>query len=139
MFEQCTSPYLCRKLDFMDKADISSPADIKMMVDEFYGKIQDDELLGPIFNGVIQDNWPAHLEKMYGFWETICFDVRKYSGSPFQKHIPLPIDKKHFDHWIALFHETIDRHFQGALANEVKNRSSQMAMMFEYKLNHIKG
>ena len=124
---------------FMGKNDISTPADIKLLVDEFYGKVQEDELLGPIFNEVVQGNWPKHLEKMYGFWETICFNVRKYSGSPFQKHIPLPIEKKHFDRWLSLFHETVDHHFAGKLADEVKGRSAQMGMMFEYKLRHIRG
>ena len=122
----------------MPKNDINNADDIKLMVDEFYGKVQKDQLLGPIFNEVIKDNWPAHLTKMYGFWETICFDVQKYSGSPFQKHIPLPINKEHFDHWLSLFHETIDHYFNGKIADEVKKRSTQMGLMFEYKLRHIK-
>lgn len=123
----------------MSKVDISHPKDVKLLVDEFYGKVQVDDLLGPIFNKVVQNNWPKHLEKMYGFWETICFDVKKYSGSPFQKHIPLPIEESHFERWLFLFHQTVDQYFQGDKADDVKKRSSQMGMMFQYKLKHIKG
>ena len=35
--------------------------------------------------------------------------------------------------------QTIDNHFKGEKANEAKNRSTQMGLMFEYKLKHIKG
>ena len=39
------------------------------MVNTFYDKIKEDELLGPIFNERIQDRWASHLETMYKFWE----------------------------------------------------------------------
>ena len=120
------------------KLDIENVDDIKLLVDSFYEQVQKDQLLGPIFNNIIKNNWPKHLEKMYGFWETICFDVRKYSGSPFQKHIPLPIEEKHFERWLSLFHETIDHYFNGEKADDVKKRSTQMGIMFQYKLKHIK-
>ena len=119
--------------------EITSSEDIQLMVNEFYGKVKEDELLGPIFESVVKGNWDAHLEKMHGFWETIIFNVKKYTGSPFQKHVPLPIDAKHFERWLALFHETIDQRFKGKNAEEIKKRSTQMGLMFECKLKHIKG
>lgn len=118
--------------------DIKDRKDIELLVDAFYGKVRTDDLLGPIFAAVIKDNWPKHLEKMYGFWETILFNVRAYSGSPFPPHAKLPIEKKHFDRWLKLFHETVDQHFKGEKAEEVKNRSTQMGMMFNYKLEHLR-
>jgi len=121
----------------MPKA-IENAADIKLLVDEFYSQVREDDLIGPVFNGVIEDRWPLHLEKMYGFWETICFDVRKYSGSPFQKHAPLPIEAKHFDRWLSLFTATVDRYFAGEKAEEVKKRAKNMGLMFQYKLEHLK-
>ena len=121
------------------KRDISSPADIRLLVDHFYEQVKNDNLLGPVFEDVVNGNWTPHLEKMYGFWETICFDVHRYSGSPFQKHIPLPINATHFDRWLYLFHKTIDNYFSGDMAEEVKKRASQMGMMFQYKLKHLKG
>ena len=54
-----------------DRKDISTMEDVKLLVDTFYGKIREDALLSPIFNGIIQDRWPAHLEKMYRFWQTV--------------------------------------------------------------------
>ena len=117
--------------------DISTRDDIVKLVNEFYGKVKTDELLGPIFAAVVKDNWPKHLQKMYGFWETILLNVRAYSGSPFPPHAKLPIEKQHFDRWLELFHETLDQHFDGEKAEEAKSRSTQMGLMFNYKLEHI--
>ncbi len=64
--------------------------DIKVLVDSFYAKAKEDELLGPIFNGVIKDKWPEHLEKLYRFWQTILLEEQTYFGSPFVPHMKLP-------------------------------------------------
>lgn len=121
------------------KRDLENSEDIQLMVNEFYGKVKNNELLGPVFEKIVQGNWQPHLEKMYSFWETIVFNVHKYTGSPFQKHLPLDINAEHFKTWLHLFHSTIDFHFEGKNAEEIKKRSSQMGLMFEYKLKHIKG
>ena len=48
----------------MQKRDIVAIEDIKLMVDSFYGKIQEDAILSFIFNNRIGDRWSEHLEKM---------------------------------------------------------------------------
>lgn len=118
--------------------DLDSFENIKELVDIFYGKIQEDTLLGNIFNGIIKDNWPAHLQKMYGFWQTILLDVRKYSGSPFNPHANLPVEKEHFDRWLMLFNSTIDENFKGEKADEAKWRAQKMAEMFHFKIEYYK-
>jgi hemoglobin len=120
------------------KRDIEGREDIELLVNHFYEKVRQDDLLSPVFEQVVQGNWTPHLEKMYNFWETICFNVHKYNGSPFQKHIPLAIDATHFERWLHLFHQTLDSFFSGAIAEEVKKRSTQMGTMFQFKLAHIK-
>ena len=118
--------------------DILNADDVKLLVDDFYGKVRDNDLLSPIFNEVIKDNWQAHLQKMYGFWQTLLLDVQAYSGSPFLKHAKLPIAKEHFDTWIGLFNETVDEHFTGEKATEAKWRAARMSEMFQYKLDYYK-
>ncbi len=118
--------------------DLNSLENIKLMVDSFYGKIQKDNLLGPIFNGIIKDEWPKHLEKMYGFWQTVLLNKRAYSGSPFPPHAKLPVEKQHFDTWLKLFRETIDENFKGEKADEAKWRAEKMAEMFHYKIEYYK-
>ena len=66
-----------------NKHDIITPDDVTLMVDTFYSAIREDDLLGPIFNNIIQDRWPEHLKKMYGFWRSILFNEPLYNGSAF--------------------------------------------------------
>ena len=117
--------------------DITSLDDIKLFVDAFYTQVQQDQLIGPIFNSVIQDRWPVHLEKMYGFWQTVLLNERAYSGSPFPPHAKLPIEKQHFDRWLELFNSTIDINFKGDKADEAKWRAAKMAEMFRYTIDYL--
>ena len=112
--------------------------EIQDLVDTFYGKIRLNELLGPIFNKVIQDRWPEHLEKMYRFWQTVLLGEHTYYGSPFPPHAKLPVQKEHFDTWLRLWYETIDSKFCGAKADEAKWRGDKMAIMFLSKIEYYR-
>ena len=127
----------CLNLREMARQDIFTLDDIKLLVDEFYTQVQDDAVIGPVFNTVIKD-WPTHLNKMYRFWQTVLLDEVTYSGSPFLVHLPLPIDREHFDAWIKLWYSTIDRLFTGAKADEAKWRADKMSEMFQHKLAHYR-
>ncbi|MCA5005189.1 group III truncated hemoglobin [Sphingobacterium bovistauri] len=122
----------------MKKEDITSLDDIKILVDSFYSRIREDDMLGIIFNQNIQDRWPQHLEKMYRFWQTILLEEYTYDGRPFPAHAHLPISKVHFDQWIALFEKTVNSLFEGEKANEAIWRAKKMAIMFESKLDYIR-
>ena len=117
--------------------DISTLDDIKVIVDDFYGKIRQDELLKDIFNNIIQNRWPEHLEKMYRFWQTVLLDdERTYFGAPFLPHANLPVGKQHFDRWISLFNTTVDHYYQGQKAERAKWQGERMAEMFLQKINY---
>ena len=120
------------------KISILHLQDVKQLVDTFYKKVQTDELLGPIFNAVIQDRWPEHLDKMYRFWQTILLEEHTYYGSPFPPHAKLPIEKIHFERWLTLFFDNIDQQFEGEKAEEAKWRATKMAEMFEVKINYLR-
>ena len=117
--------------------EIESLKDIKLLVDNFYGKVRKDSVLAPIFNEVIADNWPTHLEKMYRFWQTVLLQEHTYQGSPFAPHAKLPIDAKHFDRWKHLFFETIDENFHGEKGKEARFRAEKMAEMFQFKIKYL--
>jgi hemoglobin len=112
--------------------------DIKYLVDKFYGKVREDELLKDIFNDVIKDRWPEHLNKMYRFWETVLLGNHTYQGSPFAPHAKLPVERQHFNRWLKLFYETLDELFIGEVADEAKWRGERMAEMFQMKINYYK-
>ncbi|SDQ54814.1 hemoglobin [Flagellimonas zhangzhouensis] len=117
--------------------EILSLVEIKQLVDQFYEKVRKDPLLADIFNSIIKDNWPAHLEKMYRFWQTVLLKEHTYKGSPFAPHAQLPVNAKHFDRWKHLFFETVDENFSGKKAEEAKFRATKMAEMFQLKIDFI--
>lgn len=118
--------------------DINSLEDIKIIVNTFYSKVQDDPIIGPIFNEKIGDRWPEHLEKMYRFWQTILLEEHTYSGSPFPPHKHLPVEKEHFNRWMEIFTTTIYDIFSGPLAEEAILRANNMAEMFNYKIQYFR-
>jgi|SRR5690606_8262974 Truncated hemoglobins len=123
----------------MEKKEISDLEDIKRLVDRFYGKVREDQLLKDIFNDTIQDRWPLHLDKMYRFWQTLLFeDAVTYQGSPFLPHAKLPVKKEHFDRWMKLFTETVDELFNGEKAENAKWRAARMAEMFHHKIEYYR-
>lgn len=118
----------------MNKSDIATLQDIKILVDTFYERVRANDLLGPIFNNLLKDRWPAHLEKMYRFWQTVLLEQHTYSGSPFLPHAKLPVDQQHFTVWLSLWHQTVNDFFEGTKAEEAKWRGEKMAEMFLYKI-----
>lgn len=121
-----------------EKKDILRLEDIKLLVDTFYNKVREDNLIGPIFNERIQNRWPEHLSKMYTFWQTVLLGEHTYYGSPFPPHAQLPVDQIHFERWLGLFAETLNELFSGEVANEAIWRANKMAVMFQYKIEHYR-
>jgi len=119
--------------------DIETLQDIQKMVDGFYGKVRQDELLGPIFEEKIGDHWDVHLEKMYRFWQTVLLEEGKtYFGNPFMKHAPLPIFREHFDRWLHHWNDTLRAAFEGPKTEEAILRAEKMAYIFTVKLDAIR-
>jgi hemoglobin len=75
---------------------------LRNLVHRFYGKVREDNLLGPIFAARITD-WTPHLERMVTFWSSVALMTGQYHGRPVPAHTPLPIDATHFDRWLSLF------------------------------------
>ena len=78
---------------------------IDRLVRAFYARVREDTLLGPVFAARISD-WEPHLRQMCAFWSSVVLMSGVYHGQPMQKHLPLPIDARHFDRWLAVFEET---------------------------------
>jgi hemoglobin len=77
---------------------------IDRLVRTFYGKVRQDEVLAPVFAARIYD-WEPHLAHMCEFWSSVALMTGVYHGRPMEKHLPLPVDARHFDRWLRLFAE----------------------------------
>jgi hemoglobin len=120
------------------KEEIKGLEEIKVMVDSFYARVNKDDLLGPVFNDFAKVKWETHLPMMYTFWMSVLFGDMTYKGQPFLKHIPLPVEKKHFDRWVQIFNQNIDELFEGEIAEDAKMRARSIAAIFNHKLELIK-
>ncbi|SIT94970.1 group III truncated hemoglobin [Pontibacter indicus] len=116
------------------KEDIKDEQDIKLLVDSFYAKVNEDDLLGPIFNGFAKVDWEHHLPIMYNFWSSVLLGTMAYKGQPFPKHMRLPIDRQHFARWVTLFCETADELFAGEKTAELKQKATSIAQVFQMKM-----
>ena len=116
------------------KTDIKNRADVSLLVETFYTKIRADEVLGPIFNGIIKD-WESHLVLLTDFWETQLLLIRKYHGNPITVHQDVDdkmnhsINPEHFGFWLNLWFETLDELFEGETTWVAKNRAQKMSTM----------
>lgn len=78
---------------------------IERLVRGFYARVREDAFIGPVFEARIKD-WEPHLQQMFAFWSSVALMTGRYHGQPMRKHLPLPVDARHFDRWLALFEAT---------------------------------
>lgn len=118
--------------------EIMAIEDIQLLVDTFYSRVREDDMLGPIFEERLAGKWEEHLAKMYRFWQTLLLGEHTYYGSPLLPHLNMPVDKGHFKRWVSIFQQTVDDLFTGEVAKEAKWRGSRMAEMFNYKIEFFR-
>lgn len=116
---------------------LASREDIELLVNDFYAKVRQDAFIGPVFNDVAKVNWDEHLPKITNFWCDLILGEDSYHGRPFPPHIPLNLEVAHFERWLSLFVQTVDEHFVGIKADEIKNRALNIARNFLNNLEHI--
>jgi hemoglobin len=123
------------------KKDLENREDIEVLVDNFYAKIRQNEILGHIFNDIAQVDWEKHLPKMYSFWEMILFDKEGYQGQPLRPHLAInqqhPLTPEHFSLWFQLFESTVNEYFEGDKAIEVKQRAKSIALTWASKIDYL--
>lgn len=103
---------------------------IDALVEDFYARVRDDALIGPIFADRITD-WAPHLTQMKLFWSSVALSTGVYQGRPMPKHLPLPIDARHFDRWLQLFVETAFTLCPPIAANHFIERARRIAESLE--------
>ena len=122
----------------MEKREIKDKKDVVLMVNLFYKQVRENKVIGPIFNEKIGENWDKHLPKMYSFWESLLFNVNSYKGNPLRIHKELnesfPLEPMHFEEWIGLFNETLNKNFKGDVAEKAKQRALSILTILKIKV-----
>ena len=97
-------------------------------VGRFYASVRRDPLLGPVFDGAIED-WPHHLELLQAFWSSVMLTSGRYKGRPLPahvKHAPAMTPER-FERWLALWRETANALFEPAPAAALVEKAERIA------------
>ncbi|MEZ6010655.1 MAG: group III truncated hemoglobin [Hyphomonas sp.] len=106
---------------------------VSALVDTFYARVRQDDLIGPVFETAIGDDWDAHLAKLKDFWSAISLGTRRYNGRPMPAHLRLEgLTPLHFQRWLALFSTTLDEIAPNpAVADFFHDRASMIGRNFQ--------
>jgi len=111
-------------------ADITTTADVELLVRRFYQAAIPDPLLGPLFEAAGID-WSVHIPLLRRFWERELLDIPGYGGNVVGAHRAVldtaPFGRTNLDRWVELFDETADELFIGPVADHAKQRAAQIA------------
>ena len=111
---------------------------IDRLVRGFYARVRQDALIGPIFAARITD-WEPHLQRMCAFWSGVVLMSGRYHGQPMRHHLPLPIDSRHFDRWLALFEATARELCPPKAAAHFVERARRIAESLELGIAVVSG
>ena len=102
--------------------------DIARLVPAFYSRVRADEVLGPIFNGAIED-WPHHLEKLQAFWSSVMLTSGRYKGQPMVAHVrhEQHMTPENFAHWLGLWATTTEDLLGPDAARPFQERAERIA------------
>ena len=103
-------------------------AQLTSLVDRFYGKVRQDDVLGPVFGDAISD-WPHHLGKMVDFWSSVMLTTGRYKGNPLMMHLKhvAKIRPDMFGRWLDLWRETAGEVLDKAGAAAVVAKAERIA------------
>lgn len=108
------------------------------MVRRFYGDVEVDPLLGPLFNDVAKVVWPEHLLKLTAFWCRALIDQPGYAGNPFQAHKLVHQQQSflpdHFVRWLTLFERTLDEGWAGPNTDRARMLAGNVARVHSGQL-----
>ncbi|WP_346899908.1 group III truncated hemoglobin [uncultured Roseibium sp.] len=101
-------------------------AQISALVDTFYGRIREDERLGPVFDGRLGGRWDPHLGKMKAFWRSVLLKTGEYKGQPVPTHYKLKeVVSDDYRIWLELFRETAFEVFEDEEAARIVIRQAE--------------
>jgi len=110
-----------------------SDEQISRLVDLFYSRVHDDDLIGPVFDQFVR-NWDHHHDTLKNFWSTQLLGAGTYQGNGFVAHQRLPLEEAHFDRWLALWERTATEVLPPALAQRAIGRARHMANQYKVGL-----
>ena len=112
-----------------DTENVVNESSIAELVDCFYTRVRQDDILGPVFAKEIGDEWEPHLETMRAFWSSLVLASGRYKGNPMLKHLLLlpRINSEHFERWLGIWEQTTSELFPPEAAAIFMRKAESMA------------
>lgn len=112
---------------------------VSTLVDTFYARVREDDLIGPVFNRVVED-WPEHLAKLKDFWSSVILAAGSYKGNPMMAHLPIPeMDKEHLVRWLTLWQQTTFEIFELETAEIFLGKAIMVGERFVAAATQVRG
>lgn len=114
-----------------DLPDLTDREDVVELLGDFYHRAFADELLRPVFVDVARMDLSKHLPSITDFWCKALLKQGEYRRNVFEPHRELhqltALEPRHFERWLALWHNTIDDRHAGPTAELGKLQGARMA------------
>lgn len=118
--------------------DIETRADLELLLEKFYEIAPFDAEIGHHFADI---DLASHLPVIVDFWEKMLFGNNVYFGNPLfvhqRLHEKFPLKLEHFQRWVEIFSETVDKHFAGEMAENAKLRAKMIGHSLNQRLNEL--
>ncbi len=111
--------------------DLDRREHIEEFIDRFYAQVLQDPQLAPIFLDVAQIDLDVHLPHIKDYWCKLLLGEQGYRRHTMNIHRALhaqrPLERADFERWLALFHDTLDRHYAGPYADKAHRIAAAIA------------
>jgi hemoglobin len=113
---------------------------LKALVHLFYGRVRRDPLIGPVFNGAI-DDWDEHLDKLQAFWSSVMLTSGRYKGRPLPAHVKHgeAITPASFERWLELWREATAEVLPHAAAAAMQDKAARIAESLSLGIEYARG
>ncbi len=116
--------------------DIETREDLEFLLTGFYEVATKDEQIGHHFAEL---DLVSHLPVIVDFWEKILFGKPVYFGNPLLIHQKIneifPLKSEHFERWLEIFSQTVDKFFTGETAENAQLRARTIAHSLNQRIN----
>ncbi len=101
---------------------------LRELVHLFYGRVRQDDLIGPVFNAAI-DDWPEHLDRLQAFWSSVMLTSGRYKGRPLPAHVKHgdSIRQASFERWLELWRQATEDVLPPAAAAAMQEKAERIA------------
>lgn len=120
--------------------DIQTQDDLLFLVTHFYDKLLADNQINFVFTAIVKLKLETHLPILVTFWSQVLFGTGGYSRNLTQIH--LDIDQKMhltpqmFGIWLYHFEDSVNTHFEGKNATEIKLQAKNLATILMIKIKN---